>query len=262
MRFRVLGCSGGLGKTSCFLLDQDVLIDIGTGMFNLNQDELLQIRHVLISHAHFDHLVGLPFLAEHCFRHRQTFSLYGLPETLVDIKQHIFNWRIWPDFSRLPESGAATVRLVEIEPGQSLEIDGRTVMALPAAHTVPALGFAVTNQQTSWVYSGDTTSCPGFWSAIQALPRLSTLIVDLSFSNQDAGVAGQSKHYYSAQFIKDLRCLPTMAEVYVTHFKPGCEEDIMQELLAAPCKIRRLYAGDEFWLAEGSNDHDRLSSCD
>ena len=66
MNIKVLGCSGG--KTidhapTSFLLDDRVLVDAGTVMNKLDSDELFKIDHLLLTHAHFDHLAEVPFLA-------------------------------------------------------------------------------------------------------------------------------------------------------------------------------------------------------
>ena len=61
MRIRILGCSGGIGagsRTSALLIDNDVLIDAGTGIGDLELDDLDSIRHVFLTHAHLDHVAG------------------------------------------------------------------------------------------------------------------------------------------------------------------------------------------------------------
>ena len=58
---RVLGCSGSIAagsRTTSFLLDDDVLIDAGTGVGDLTLDELARIDHILISHSHLDHVLS------------------------------------------------------------------------------------------------------------------------------------------------------------------------------------------------------------
>ena len=70
MRIRVLGCSGGIGagvRTSAMLVDNDVLIDAGTGIGDLELADLDPIRHVFLTHAHLDHIAGLPMLVDHVF---------------------------------------------------------------------------------------------------------------------------------------------------------------------------------------------------
>ena len=60
MKFRVLGCSGGIGgrnaRTTAFLVDDDILIDGGTGVGELEYEELLRINHIFVTHAHLDHI--------------------------------------------------------------------------------------------------------------------------------------------------------------------------------------------------------------
>ena len=67
MRIRILGCSGGIGagsRTSAMLIDDDVLLDAGTGIGDLELDDLHAIRHVFLTHAHLDHIAGLPMLID------------------------------------------------------------------------------------------------------------------------------------------------------------------------------------------------------
>ena len=70
MRIRVLGCSGGIGsgsRTTALLIDDDVLIDAGTGIGDLELEDIDPIRHVFLTHAHLDHIAGLPMLADRVF---------------------------------------------------------------------------------------------------------------------------------------------------------------------------------------------------
>ena len=59
MRFEVLGCSGGVGaslRTTSFLIDEDILIDAGTGATDLTLTRLAKIDHVFLTHSHLDHV--------------------------------------------------------------------------------------------------------------------------------------------------------------------------------------------------------------
>jgi phosphoribosyl 1,2-cyclic phosphodiesterase len=58
MKIRILGASGGIGaqaRTTSLLVDQDILIDAGTGVGYLALDELRAIDHVFLTHSHLDH---------------------------------------------------------------------------------------------------------------------------------------------------------------------------------------------------------------
>ena len=77
MKIRVLGCSGSIaadGRTTSFLVDDDVLIDAGTGVGDLTLDELVAIDHILVSHSHLDHVLGIGLLADSVVRRRQSRS--------------------------------------------------------------------------------------------------------------------------------------------------------------------------------------------
>ena len=67
MKLRVLGCSGGIGgslHTTSFLLDQDILIDAGTGVGELSLTELEAVDHIFVTHSHLDHITSIPFLVD------------------------------------------------------------------------------------------------------------------------------------------------------------------------------------------------------
>ena len=67
MRVRILGCSGGIGgclRTTSMLVDEDILIDAGTGVGELSIAELAAIDHVFVTHSHMDHIASIPFIAD------------------------------------------------------------------------------------------------------------------------------------------------------------------------------------------------------
>jgi len=71
MNLRVLGCSGSIAagsRTTSFLLDSHVLVDAGTGVGDLSLEELAAIDHIMVSHSHLDHVLGIPLLADSVMR--------------------------------------------------------------------------------------------------------------------------------------------------------------------------------------------------
>ncbi len=122
MKVRVLGCSGAIAagcKTTAFLLDDDLLVDAGTGVGDLTLDELARIDHIVVSHSHLDHIVSIPLLADSVMaRRRAPIVVHALPETIEAIRQHVLNDVIWPDFSRLPSPERPALRFEALELGQ------------------------------------------------------------------------------------------------------------------------------------------------
>ena len=114
MKVEILGCSGGMGAgeyTTCYRVNEHTLLDAGTGLGRLSHNEQLKIKHIFITHSHMDHICFLPLLIDNLFEHlKEPLQVYALPEVLATLREHIFNWEIWPDFSTLPKIGRASCR--------------------------------------------------------------------------------------------------------------------------------------------------------
>lgn len=236
MKAKILGCSGGIGgpslRTTSILIDDDILIDAGTGIADLDIDEMGAVDHVFITHTHLDHIAALPLMLDTVAdRRRQPLTIHATREVLDILRQHIFNWLIWPDFSEIPSAAAPTMRFAEIAVGQAVDLGGeRLLTPLPVEHSVPAVGYHLASGNGSLVFSGDTGSCPAFWQAVNGIADLRYLIVECAFPDEQAELAALSKHYCPQALLADLRKLERQCEIFVMHLKPGMEEKIMQEI--------------------------------
>src|SRR5256886_9045175 len=152
MRLRVLGCSGGIGgrhlRTTSFLVDSDILIDAGTGVGDLTLAELSQIDYIFITHSHLDHVTSIPFLVDTVGGMRsKPLVVYATRATTEILRNHLFNWAIWPDFSEIPSAEAPFLRYEEIALGICVQLGARRITPLPARHPVPAGGFPPPQRQ-------------------------------------------------------------------------------------------------------------------
>ena len=250
MQIRVLGCSGSIAagcRTTAFLLDDDLLIDAGTGVGDLTLDELARVDDVLLSHSHLDHVLGVPLLADSVMRRRAgrpPIRIHGLPATLDALRKHVFNGAIWPDFTRLPTVDAPILSLHAFETGQVLDFGGRRIEVLSAIHTVPAVGFAVHGPSRCWVFTGDTAPNPALWRRLRDLP-VGTLVIETAFRNDEHRLAEVSRHLHPAALGRELRHLAQGADVYITHIKPGEVDAVMSEIAALDDRhsVRALQAG-------------------
>ena len=237
MRVRILGCSGGIGghhlRTTAMLVDHDILIDAGTGVGELSLDELVLIDHVFITHSHLDHIAALPLLIDTVGDRREgPVIVHATEATLEILKSHIFNWAIWPDFSEIAIRADAVMQYRAIEVGQKTHLGGRTIAAVPAVHTVPAVGYHLDSGAGSLVFTGDTTSNDELWPLLNAIDNLRYLIIETAFSNEEAALATLSRHLCPTLLHAGLTKLERDAEVYITHLKSGQVERIMREINA------------------------------
>ena len=234
MKLRTLGCSGGIGgnlRTTSFLLDHDVLIDAGTGVNELSLTEISMIDHVFITHSHLDHIACLPFMVDSAwFMRDRPLTIYAIEETLDTLRQHIFNWKIWPDFSVIPNARQPAMRYQTIVLGETVILGERKITAIPAHHAVPAVGFHLDSGKASLVYSGDTTTNDAAWQAINRIENLRYLIIETAFSDNERELSVLAKHLCPGLLAEELKKLRREAEVYVTHLKPGEVELTMQQI--------------------------------
>lgn len=235
MRVRILGCSGGIGgshlHTTAMLVDDDILVDCGTGVGDLTLAELARVDHVFLTHSHLDHIAGLPLLIDSVGDLRsRAVTVHATEATLEILRTHIFNWAIWPDFNEIPSVGAPQMSYQPIHVGVAVELGGRSITALPASHTVPAVGYRLDSGRASLVTSGDTGPCPEFWAAVNGIDNLRYLIVETAFSNRERRLATVSKHLCPSMLATELAALRRSAEIYITHLKPGQGELTMQEI--------------------------------
>ena len=250
MQIRVLGCSGSIAtgcRTTAFLLGDDVLIDAGTGVGDLSLDELARVDHIVLSHSHLDHVLGVALLADSVMRRRvgrPPIAVHGLPATLDALRRHVFNGVIWPDFTRLPSAEAPILTLQPFDTGDLLQLGDKRIEVLPAMHTVPAVGFAVLGESGAWVFTGDTGPNPALWQRLRTM-RVNSLVIETAFRNDEHQLALVSRHLHPRQLGIELAQLAQPAEVWITHIKPGEIDTVMSEITALDQRhqIRALVAG-------------------
>lgn len=255
MKVRVLGCSGGIGKgvaTTSFLIDDDILIDAGTGVGQLTLAEMRRIRTIFISHSHLDHIASVPLLADTLFDSLigQPLQVYAQRSVIKVLREHIFNWSIWPDFTELPHKTNAVLKLNAMKPGEVLEVAGRNIEMITVNHAVPGVGYRVESAGKAFAFSGDTTSNENLWVSLNKHKSLDLLFIETAFADEDIALARVAFHYCPELLAKDLPKLKHKAKVCISHLKPGEEKQIMQQCRAVlpEWDLQQLKSGDMFEL--------------
>lgn len=252
MRVTTLGCDGSIGgklRTTCYRVDDDILIDVGTGAGDLPLTQATAINTVFLTHSHLDHCAMLPMLADAAGRFRaDPLDVYALPETIGALGDHLFNGKLWPDYTALPNPERPYLRFKAIAPGETVVLNGRRITALPARHAVPAIAYQVDSGTASWVYSGDTTYCEEFWQALNRIANLKYLLVETTLLNRNAAGAARSGHLTAELLARGLRLLRRPVELFVVHTEAGREDETLREVLQAAGEFRPqlLQRGREF----------------
>jgi len=234
MRIRVLGASGGIGngaRTTALLVDDDVLIDAGTGVADLSLDAMAAIDHVFLTHAHLDHVTCIPFLLDSvASRRARPLVVHAQEATLAVLRAHLFNDALWPDFTAIPSRDKPYLRFELLAPGENVALGNRSLRSIPVSHSIPAVGYLLGNGRASLAFSGDTSSTDAFWQVLNACADLRHVIIETSFTDEEEALSRLSGHLCPRLLVQELAKLKRAASVYITHLMPGEEEVIMAEI--------------------------------
>jgi cAMP phosphodiesterase len=226
MKIKVLGASGSeVPGHSCpaFLVDGKILLDAGTVAVSLNIREEHSLQHILLTHAHFDHIKGIPFLLDNLVIRNtgNVITVLSGKDVLDDLRKNIFNDRIWPDFSKIPTPEHPVLKYRAISPSRSVTIDGYTVAMEKVRHTVPAYGYIVENNSKKAIaYTGDTGPTERFWERMSA-HNVKCLILETSFPNRLETLALATGHLTPALLEKEIAKMSAPPpRIFVMHLKP------------------------------------------
>lgn len=232
MKIRVLGAYGGeLGpyRNSSFLLDRSLLIDAGSASQVLTLDEIRELKAIVLTHAHADHIASIPFLLDVRIGH-DTLDIYGLRETIAALRIHVFNNKVWPDFERIPDARHPLLRYHEIEREKPFEVQGLRLKPIPVDHTVPTVGYFVSDARSTVLFSADTGPTKHVWDVAAHAENLRAIVLEVSFPERLDRISTLSKHISTVTIRDELDKLPRGVPVFINHLKPAFVEEIKQEL--------------------------------
>ena len=122
------------------------------------------------------------------------------------------------------------MRYEEIKEGETFAIGNRSITALPANHTVPAVGYHMSSGKGSLVFTGDTSDNDALWPVVNKIADLRVLIIETAFCNRERELAVASKHLCPSMLAEELVKLQRSPDIYITHLKPGEIELTMEEI--------------------------------
>jgi ribonuclease BN (tRNA processing enzyme) len=252
MKIKVLGASGSVGQeknTATFLLDDFLLLDAGSVSRSLSSEAQNKISHIFLSHAHLDHIKSIPFFIDNINikNRKKSITIYSGREVIADLRKHIFNNRIWPDFSVIPSKERGLIRYHPVSTRGCTPVGKYRVYASKVSHTVPAYGFLIEDPKgRCLVYSGDSGPTEKIWRRMKGR-QIKALIIEVSFPNAWQEMALLSGHLTPGLLKKEIQKMPVVPDkIYITHLKKGHSKAIKKELEALKgVDLEILYDGME-----------------
>jgi cAMP phosphodiesterase len=252
VKFTVLGCSGGelpRHRTTCFLVDGRLAIDAGALTQGLELEALLEVDDILLTHSHFDHVKDVPLLADLLVGRRKTpVRVHASPECARALREDVFNDRLWPDFTRIPDERHPVISIREFDPRRSFRIGPYFIRPVPVVHPVESMGYIISDGRASFAISGDTGPTDRFWERVNAEKKLSAVLVELSFPNALQELADVSGHLTPRTLQVELAKLTRNGyPVLLYHLKPAYAAELKREVGALKLPDTRvLEMGDVF----------------
>jgi ribonuclease BN (tRNA processing enzyme) len=236
MQIRFLGChhtETSNTRLSSLLVDQQLVIDAGAVTSTLTAEEQSQIKAVLLTHQHLDHVRDVPTLALNGFYSGETLPVFATPETLKSVRDHLLNGSVYPDFTQIPSAEEPRLRMVPVRPNLEQEVCEYRVIPVPVTHCEGSVGYFVkSTAEKSFFHSGDTDGegLAGIWQMLK--PDL--VIVEVTFPDSEESLARLTNHLTPKMLGMVIATLQeTGGEIprfFVTHMNTQLEPQIQEEL--------------------------------
>jgi ribonuclease BN (tRNA processing enzyme) len=227
-------------RLTSILVDGVLAIDAGGLTSALTLHEQKQVETVLLTHHHFDHTRDLVTLAANAgYYWRKQLAVYAPRYTLDIVANCLLNGQIYANFLEYPSKERPTLILEAIELYNRRTIAGYDVLAVPAKHSVPAVGYQIISpdvqhskeSSAGLFYTGDTTAgISDCWRHVS--PRL--LITEVAGPNKFEDWLKKAGHLcprlLREELIQFRRLKGYLPRVIVIHIGNPYEQEIKEEV--------------------------------
>lgn len=234
MKVRILPSSpdaGHLQHLISFVVDGHLAIDAGCIGLCGTAEAQARLTSVLLTHSHLDHVSSLPIFAMNVLDSTGHGVVVTAPGVTIDtLRQDVFNWRVWPDFTAMALDGQPLLRFDPIEARRPVTLGGLTVTAIPLNHPVPTVGYLVEDGRSAVLFALDTGPTDEIWEVAGRHPRLTTAFVDAAFPDDMSALAEASGHLTPSLVREQTDRLPAVVRKIAVHLKPAYRDRIAAQL--------------------------------
>ena len=215
---------------ACFVIDDSVAIDAGSLAIAANEIQRKQIRDIVLTHAHLDHIAGLPIFIDDLFAGlNEPIRVYATKDVIEVLQKNIFNWDVYPNFFELENENGKVLEYKKIQHGNEFQVKHLSVKPLNVNHKVPSVGFVISDGKTKIAISGDTAEPIDFWKGVNEENNLDFLLVECAFPDELCEIAASSHHFTPQILKREIGKFRHDCPIYVINIKPMyCEKVIKQ----------------------------------
>ena len=254
------------GNSACVQIDtggsEYLICDLGTGAREFGVWALSkygpakpQTYHVLISHVHWDHIMGFPFFTP-AYIPGNRVRLYSCH---AELERAIRGQNKGPCFPVEFEALGGTIEFVTLEPGRAYQIAGASVTGMQQLHGNDSYGYRIEKDGKAVVYTTDAEHKPEDNAEMEraaAFFRGADLVIfDAMYSLAESISVKEDWGHSSNVLGVELCQMAGAKELCLFHHEPANDDDRIDAILAetirfeeitrtgAPLKVRAAYDG-------------------
>lgn len=230
--FEENGAASARQHLTCFVVDDLVAFDAGSLAMSSTSLQKRQIRNIVLSHAHLDHIAGLPLFIDDLFSTMtEPVCVYAAAEVVEVLERDIFNWSVYPRFSELSNHSGAVLAYEKFAPGAEFRVAHLAVRPISVNHKVPTSGFIISDGRTTFALTGDTAATDEFWHVVNETENISSILIECAFPNELNELAAISHHLTPEGLRNELVKLKrTDCTLYVINLKPAYREQTIKQI--------------------------------
>lgn len=217
---------------ACFIIDECVTIDAGSLGMASGASHRRQIRDIVLTHAHLDHVAGLPLFVDDSFASLlEPICVHATAEVIEILERDVFNWAIYPRFSDLKNSVGSVLQYQPFQIGDNFSVKHLSFKSVSVNHKVQSVGFVVSDGKFTFAISGDTAEMVDFWEAVNKEDNLNAVLIECAFPDELEKVARDSHHLTPKTLQNEIKKLQNKTcPIYVINIKPMYREQIIKQL--------------------------------
>jgi ribonuclease BN (tRNA processing enzyme) len=198
--------------------EETVLFDASSGTILLGQLRaasipIEEVRHLFVSHSHFDHAGGLaPLLISMASLPEASLTIYALPGTLKALRELLAL-----TIPGVEDWLGTRLGWQELTPEKPILLGNTEMMPFLVDHSVECVGYRVAQNGSTLVFSADTRPC----RAVVEHSRGADLLIHEAYGTKDESEWAHTVGHSSASEAGEVARAAGVDRLVLTHLREG-----------------------------------------